>query len=57
MVIVVIPDGDDDNVVPPIDVPVEAIARRCSPRFNFCIDFLVDSVPRNSFTTVEPRYC
>ena len=25
--------------------------------FSFCIDFFVDSVPRNSFTTVEPRYC
>lgn len=24
--------------------------------FSFCIDFFVDSVPRNSFTTVEPRY-
>lgn len=28
-----------------------------SPRFNFCIDFRVDSVPRNSLTSVEPRYC
>lgn len=25
--------------------------------FSFCIDFFVDSVPRSSFTTVEPRYC
>lgn len=24
--------------------------------FSFCIDFFVDSVPRNSLTTVEPRY-
>lgn len=24
--------------------------------FSFCIDFFVDSVPRNSFTTVEPKY-
>jgi len=23
---------------------------------SFCIDFFVDSVPRNSLTTVEPRY-
>ncbi len=27
-----------------------------SPRFNFCIDFRVDSVPRSSLISVEPRY-
>jgi len=26
------------------------------PCFNFCIDFLVDSVPRNSLTIVDPKY-
>jgi hypothetical protein len=25
--------------------------------FSFWMDFLVDSVPLSSFTTVEPRYC
>lgn len=25
--------------------------------FNFCIDFFVDSVPRSSLTTVDPKYC
>lgn len=25
--------------------------------FSFWIDFFVDSVPRSSFTTVEPKYC
>lgn len=34
----------------------EPIAPKRSPRLIFCIDFRVDSVPRNSLTTVEPKY-
>ena len=40
-------DGFDGDVI-------DAAMR--SPRLSFCIDLRVDSVPRNSFIIVEPKY-